>query len=46
MVNPEGKSLLMTYFAYKNFNPPLKVVSRKIKRKPYIYDLSNILIFH
>lgn len=40
-----GKSLLMTYFAYKNFkekNPPLKVwFSEKIKRKPYIYNLSE-----
>ena len=40
-----GKTLLMTYFAYKNFkkkNPPLKVFWReKIRRKPYIYDLSE-----
>ena len=40
-----GKTLLMTYFAYKNFkqkNPPLKVwFTEHIKRKPYIYDLSE-----
>ena len=40
-----GKTLLMTYFAYKNFkdkNPPLKVwFTEKIKRKKYIYDLSE-----
>lgn len=35
----------MTYFAYKNFkekNPPLKVwFTEHIRRKPYIYDLSE-----
>ena len=40
-----GKTLLETYFAYKNFkekNPPLKVwFTEKVKRKPYIYDLSE-----
>ena len=40
-----GKTLTMTYIAYKNFkdkNPPLKVwFTEKIKRKPYIYNLSE-----
>lgn len=40
-----GKTLLMTYFAYKNFkekNPPLKVwFTEKIKRKKWVYDLSE-----
>lgn len=40
-----GKTLLMTYFAYKNFkekNPPLKVwFTEHIKRKPYVYDISE-----
>lgn len=40
-----GKTLLMTYFSYKNFkkkNPPLKVwFTEKIRRKPYVYDLSE-----
>lgn len=40
-----GKTLLETYFCYKNFkdkNKPLKVwFTEKIKRKPYVYDLSE-----
>lgn len=40
-----GKTLLMTYFAYQNFkskNPPFKVwFTEHIKRKPYVYDLSE-----
>lgn len=40
-----GKTLLMTYFSYKNFkkkNPFLKrFITEKIKRKPYVYDLSE-----
>lgn len=40
-----GKTLLMTYFSYQNFkrkNPPLKVwISEKIKRKKWVYDISE-----
>lgn len=40
-----GKTLLMTYFAYKNFkskNPPLKIWFReKILRKKWVYDISE-----
>lgn len=40
-----GKTLTLTYFAYKNFkekNPPFKVwFTEKILRKKYIYDLSE-----
>ena len=40
-----GKTLLMTYFAYKNFkekNPPLKVwFNEKIRRKKWVYDISE-----
>lgn len=40
-----GKTLLMTYFAYKNFkekNPPFKVwFTEHIRRKRYVYDLSE-----
>ena len=40
-----GKTFLMTYFAYKNFrkkNPRLKrFITRFVKRKPYVYDLSE-----
>ena len=40
-----GKTLLMTYFAYKNFkekNPPFKVWwTEKIKRKKWVYDISE-----
>lgn len=40
-----GKTLTLTSFAYKNFkdkNPPLKVwFQEKIRRKPWIYDLSE-----
>lgn len=40
-----GKTLLLTYLAYKNFkekNPPLKVFfNEKIKRKKWVYDISE-----
>ena len=40
-----GKTLTLTYFAYRNFkekNPPFKVWwTEKIRRKPYVYDLSE-----
>lgn len=41
----KGKTLTLVSIAYKNFikkNPPLKVWwTEKIKRKPYVYDLSE-----